>query len=144
MKKVESSDFSLLNKLTDERIDLETKIRHLNSTLHKLEKNKSTLKISAKQHKLLEKQYKAMTSYYQILSERISDLCTEYGVCVPLRATKKPIPIKAFATEVPVEIKTLEGIMTASKGDYIVVGAKGEIYPIQKDIFKETYDILDN
>jgi len=38
------------------------------------------------------------------------------------------------------EINTLEGIMTASIGDYIIKGVKGEFYPCKPDIFVETYD----
>lgn len=37
-------------------------------------------------------------------------------------------------------IPTLEGIMKASIGDYIIRGAKGEFYPCKPDIFKITYD----
>lgn len=37
-------------------------------------------------------------------------------------------------------IKTLEGIIKASFGDYIIKGAKGEFYPCKPDIFKITYD----
>lgn len=37
------------------------------------------------------------------------------------------------------EIKTLEGIMIANKGDYIIKGIKGELYPCKPDIFKLTY-----
>lgn len=36
-------------------------------------------------------------------------------------------------------IQTLEGVMTASKGDYIIKGVKGEFYPCKPDIFEETY-----
>lgn len=39
-------------------------------------------------------------------------------------------------------IKTLEGNMTARKGDYIAKGIKGEVYPIKETIFNETYEIL--
>ena len=39
-------------------------------------------------------------------------------------------------------IKTLEGVMTASLGDYIIKGIKGEIYPCKPDIFAETYEAL--
>ena len=38
------------------------------------------------------------------------------------------------------EIKTLEGVMTISEGDYIIKGVQGEIYPIKEDIFQKTYD----
>jgi len=39
-------------------------------------------------------------------------------------------------------IKTLEGIMTASQGDFIIQGVKGEIYPCKPDIFEATYDAV--
>ena len=38
------------------------------------------------------------------------------------------------------EIKTLEGTMTASKGDYIIKGVNGEFYPCKPDIFDKTYE----
>jgi hypothetical protein len=37
-------------------------------------------------------------------------------------------------------IKTLEGLMMASKGDFIIRGIKGEYYPCKPDIFHLTYD----
>ena len=37
-------------------------------------------------------------------------------------------------------IKTLEGIMHVSKGDYIIKGIKGEFYPCKPDIFEQTYE----
>lgn len=37
-------------------------------------------------------------------------------------------------------IYTLEGLMWASKGDYIIKGIKGEFYACKPDIFKETYE----
>jgi hypothetical protein len=39
-----------------------------------------------------------------------------------------------------VHIKTLEGIMTASIGDWIIRGVKNEIYSCKHDIFLETYE----
>lgn len=39
-----------------------------------------------------------------------------------------------------VEIITLEGRMTASVGDYIIKGVKGEFYPCKPDIFLATYE----
>lgn len=38
-------------------------------------------------------------------------------------------------------IKTLEGDMRASIGDYIIKGIKGEIYPCKPDIFEASYDV---
>lgn len=39
-----------------------------------------------------------------------------------------------------VSIPTLEGDMTASKGDYIIKGVQGEFYPCKPDIFEATYE----
>ena len=39
-----------------------------------------------------------------------------------------------------INIKTLEGVMTASEHDWIIKGVKGEFYPIKNDIFLETYE----
>lgn len=38
------------------------------------------------------------------------------------------------------QIATLEGVMTASPGDFIIQGVKGEIYPCKPDIFLLTYE----
>jgi len=37
-------------------------------------------------------------------------------------------------------IPTLEGEMTATKGDFIIKGIRGEFYPCKPEIFNETYD----
>jgi len=37
-------------------------------------------------------------------------------------------------------IKTLEGRMRAERGDWIIKGIKGEIYPCKPDIFEATYE----
>lgn len=37
-------------------------------------------------------------------------------------------------------IRTLEGNMTANKGDYIIKGVNGEFYPCKPDIFTKTYE----
>lgn len=36
-------------------------------------------------------------------------------------------------------IQTLEGEMTATLGDYIIKGVKGEFYPCKPDIFEATH-----
>lgn len=53
---------------------------------------------------------------------------------------KKPIVIEAYQTDVELDIETLEGIMHASVGDYIIIGVNGEKYPCKPDIFKKTYE----
>ena len=37
-------------------------------------------------------------------------------------------------------IRTLEGDMTISKGDWVIKGVKGEFYPIKSEIFFKTYE----
>lgn len=37
-------------------------------------------------------------------------------------------------------ISTLEGVMTANLGDWIVRGVKNELYPCKPDIFAATYE----
>ncbi|MGN1327545.1 MAG: hypothetical protein ACI4VQ_05690 [Clostridia bacterium] len=41
-----------------------------------------------------------------------------------------------------VKIKTLEGVMNAVQGDYIVKGVKGEIYPCKAEVFEQTYEYI--
>jgi hypothetical protein len=40
------------------------------------------------------------------------------------------------------DIRTEEGQSMAEIGDYVIVGIKGEVYPIKPDIFRETYTIV--
>ncbi len=39
-------------------------------------------------------------------------------------------------------IRTLEGDMTVSVGDWIITGIKGEKYPCKPDIFEATYELV--
>lgn len=39
-----------------------------------------------------------------------------------------------------IEIYTLEGMMTAAPGDWIIRGVNGELYPCKPDIFEKTYE----
>ena len=50
------------------------------------------------------------------------------------------IPITNIGGTRSIEIQTLEGIMRAEYGDWIIKGVKGEFYPIKNDIFIETYE----
>lgn len=53
---------------------------------------------------------------------------------------KKPVVVEAYQTDVEMEIETLEGTMKANKGDFIIRGVQGEVYPCKEDIFYETYE----
>jgi len=39
-----------------------------------------------------------------------------------------------------VDLKTLEGVMLGSWGDWVIQGVSGEIYPCKPDIFDKTYE----
>lgn len=47
---------------------------------------------------------------------------------------------KCINGHVSCDLETLEGTMRANKGDYIIQGVKGEIYPCKADIFEMTYE----
>jgi hypothetical protein len=40
----------------------------------------------------------------------------------------------------PFTVDTLEGVQRGKAGDYLAIGLHGEMYPIDKEVFEETYD----
>ena len=40
-------------------------------------------------------------------------------------------------------IETLEGVMVANVGDWILQGVEGELYPCKNSVFKKTYDEIE-
>ena len=42
--------------------------------------------------------------------------------------------------DVNADVKTLEGVMHANYGDYVIRGIAGELYPCKPDIFVATYE----
>lgn len=66
--------------------------------------------------------------------DKISFDCIEYKYLNDKEATK--VLLSAV-------IKTLEGDMIASVGDYIIKGVNGEFYPCKPDIFKKTYELVE-
>lgn len=55
---------------------------------------------------------------------------------------KKLSTVMSSDVDVKLIIPTLEGYMKALKGDYIIKGIKGELYPCKPDIFKEIYSLV--
>lgn len=43
----------------------------------------------------------------------------------------------------PIEIRTLEGVMRADVGDWVIRGVQGEFYPCKPDIFEATYEAVE-
>ena len=55
---------------------------------------------------------------------------------------KKPVVIEAYQTQEEMDIQTLEGVMHANIGDWIITGIKGEQYPCKPDVFEQTYELV--
>lgn len=58
------------------------------------------------------------------------------------KAIKKPIAIRCIQIHEPFQVETMEGTMKGKKGDWLIVGVSGEMYPIDKAIFEKTYDLV--
>ena len=59
--------------------------------------------------------------------EKIADLALDGGRRVALIGNKLEIP-------------TLEGVMTADLGDWVIQGVSKEVYPCKPEIFEMTYE----
>jgi hypothetical protein len=57
----------------------------------------------------------------------------------PFENATEPPEVKEDGTLV---ITTLEGVMKADLGDYVIKGVRGEIYPIKESIFNQTYEVV--
>jgi hypothetical protein len=57
---------------------------------------------------------------------------------------KYPIPIRVLQMNLPegFTVTTKEGVMTGRPGDYLAIGVSGEHYPIAKEIFEKTYQLV--
>lgn len=53
------------------------------------------------------------------------------------------LAVRIVGREQSLHINTLEGIMKASPGDYIIKGVNGEFYPCKPDIFEKTYELVE-
>ena len=57
-----------------------------------------------------------------------------------MKFRKKPVVEDAYQTDREMNIETLEGVMHAEPGDWIITGVNGERYPCKPDIFEKTYE----
>lgn len=58
----------------------------------------------------------------------------------PKRWRKRPVEITAQRMTEPFQVDTLEGLMTGKAGDWLITGVRGEQYPCDDAIFRETYE----
>ena len=57
----------------------------------------------------------------------------------PVVSHRRSSPVPAH-----IAIDTLEGVMRASAGDWIIRGVQGEFYPCKPDIFAATYEPVES
>ena len=77
---------------------------------------------------------------------RESILAEGDGEKMPDWAVKKTVIVAPKETDAKTEFlicRTLSGDITAMQGDYIVKGAKGEVFPFEADIFPEIYELVE-
>ena len=74
------------------------------------------------------------------MSESIEMTFEKYG---PKKFRKKPVIIEAILAQSEWRIPTLDGVMWAKEGDWIIKGVNGEFYPCKPDIFEKTYEALE-
>lgn len=59
------------------------------------------------------------------------------------RAIKRPIPVTCVFLNEEFEVETMEGVMKGKKGDVLMIGINGELYPCDLTVFNKTYDIVE-
>lgn len=64
------------------------------------------------------------------------------GEAATMAAVREVDSHVSITTEGKLLIPTLEGTMTADRGDWIIQGVQGEVYPCKPDIFDATYELL--
>lgn len=65
-------------------------------------------------------------------AQGIADKMQSQGVYISMERDLAGVPME-------LSISTLEGVMTARMGDYIIRGVAGEFYPCKPEIFEQTY-----
>lgn len=58
-----------------------------------------------------------------------------------VKGKDRPVDMASKSGEKKLLIVTLEGLMEANAGDWIICGVKGELYACKPDIFEETYEL---
>lgn len=75
-----------------------------------------------------------------VVVEAVQFVDTEESILKLSELGLDPVQIDYDVPDSPIlKIETLEGLMIATEGDYIIKGVQGEFYPCKPDIFAETY-----
>lgn len=60
------------------------------------------------------------------------------------KCRKRPVVVEFRPGIVGEEIHTREGVLRAQDGDLVIRGIEGEVYPIGREIFERTYEVIDD
>ena len=60
------------------------------------------------------------------------------------KAVKKPIPVDCVQIHEAFEVESLEGLVRGKPGDWLMRGVRGELYVCDKEIFEQTYELIDS
>jgi len=52
---------------------------------------------------------------------------------------KRPVQVEAVQLPAPFTVETMEGMMEADAGHYLLRGVEGELYPCDPGVFAQTY-----
>ena len=78
-----------------------------------------------------------------VVVEAVQFLDTDESILKLSELGLNPVQVDYADLHNPVlKIETLEGLMVAAEGDYIIKGVQGEFYPCKPDIFEQTYDVI--
>ncbi len=64
----------------------------------------------------------------------------ENGATIAVWSGERVRPVVEMHAPIVLAVYTLEGVMRADEGDWIVKGVQGEFYPVEPAIFEETYE----
>ena len=79
-----------------------------------------------------------------VVVEAVQFVDTEESILKLSELGLDPVRIDYADLDNPIlKIETLEGVMIAKTGDYIIKGIQGELYPCKPDIFAETYEEIE-
>ena len=56
---------------------------------------------------------------------------------------RKIATVKARQMDSSFKVPTLEGTMTGNPGDYLCMGVDDELWPVKKEIFEKTYELVE-
>ena len=59
-----------------------------------------------------------------------------------VQAIKKPIPVRCVQINEAFTVETPEGLMQGKPNDWLMLGAHGDMWVVDENIFRDTYDLV--